>query len=102
MIVSCISRKLAPIGCSVIMNFYLSLSRLKNLAMFLDVFLILDIMVRKRLRCVVDDVVVSSSSYVVIEIVNISDEDESLGVEVLGFVHFNICFPCWGWLGLDV
>ena len=62
--------------------------------MFLDVFLILDMMVLNRLRFDVDDSVVSSSSYVVMEIVNISDEAESLGVEVL--VHFNICFPCWG------
>ena len=65
--------------------------------MFLDVFLILDMMVWNRLRSVV-----WGQSCVVIEIVDISDEDESLGVEVLGFVHFNICFPCRGCLGLDV
>ena len=65
-------------------------SRLKIFAMFLVVFLILDIMFLNRLRFVVDELVVSSSSYVVMEMVNISDEAESLGVEVL--VHFNICF----------
>ena len=100
MIVSCISRKLVSSGCSVIMNCYLSLSRLKILAMFLDVFRILDIMILNRLRFDVDDSVVSSSSYVVMEIVNISDEAESLGVEVL--VHFNICFPCLDRLCLGV
>ena len=94
------SNKLVSSGFSVILNCYLSLFRLKILAMFLDVFLILDIMVLNRLRFDVDDSVVSSSSYVVMEIVNISDEAESLGVEVL--VHFNICFPCLDRLCLGV